>query len=147
MLKNSFILSLRYEFVWDRSQQHWFLGSTDNVCSLGWLRLSLQLNDLAGSLGFLQEPLVLLNTLQEVLPALGVLDVLNADVDALGDDSAAHPLVDNHAKSVGCDVVHATGLAMVYFVWHTLLYCTITLKLNIFVKIIERTHLKVVITC
>jgi len=38
--------------------------------------------------------LVLLDTVQEVLAALGVADVLNADVDTLGEDAATNALVD-----------------------------------------------------
>lgn len=90
--------------------------------------LSLKLGDFSGGLGFFEQPLVFLDSLEEVLSALGVLDMLNADVDALGDDSAAHSLVDDHTESVGGHVVHTASLAMVHFVWHTLLDCTIALK-------------------
>lgn len=100
--------------------------------SLGRLRLSLQLDDFAGGFSFLQQPFVLLHTLKEVLSALGVLDVLNTDVDAFGDDPSADSLVDNHTKSVSCDVVHTASLAVVHFVRHTLLYCTVALQIIVY---------------
>ena len=44
----------------------------------------------------------------EVVAACGALDVLNADVDALGDDARAHPLVHNDAHGVLRHVEHGT---------------------------------------
>ncbi len=44
--------------------------------------------------------------LEEVLAALGVVDVLNAQVDALLEDAAAHLLVHDDTDGVGSHVVH-----------------------------------------
>jgi hypothetical protein len=50
-----------------------------------------------------------LDTVEELLSALRVLDVLNTDVDPLLDVAVANDLVDNDADSVWCDVVHNTS--------------------------------------
>lgn len=90
--------------------------------------MSLQLDDLASSLSFLEQPLIFLHPLEEVLPALGVLDMLNTDVDALRQDPSTDALVHDDAKGVSRDVVYPPSLTMVHFVWHTFLHSTITLK-------------------
>ena len=53
-----------------------------------------------------------------------MLDVLHPDVDALGQDLAAHALVDHHAHCALGHVEHAPGLAVVRLVRHALLECT-----------------------
>ena len=63
-------------------------------------------------------------SVKEILPALAVLDVLHPDVDALGQDLAAHALVDHHAHCALGHVEHAPGLAVVRLVRHALLECT-----------------------
>lgn len=50
----------------------------------------------------------MLNVLVEVKTALGVLDVLNADVDALGQVAVLDALVDNDTKGALAHVVDAT---------------------------------------
>lgn len=92
------------------------------------LGLALQRHPFALGLGVLQLQLVLLDTAQEVLAALAVLHVLDAHVDALGQDLSAHALVDNDADSVRGDVVDATGLAVVRLVGHALLDGTVALR-------------------
>lgn len=127
ILKIAYIC-LGYKFIGDWSQEDWFFQTADNVSCLGWCGLSLHLGDLASSLSFFQESLILLHTLEEVLSALWVLDMLNTDVDAFGNDSATHSLVHNNTEGVCCDIVYATSFTMVYFVWHTFLDCSIALK-------------------
>lgn len=46
----------------------------------------------------------------------------------LGDDLSSDSLVDDDAQGVRSDVVNSSGLAVVYFVRHTFLYTTVTLK-------------------
>lgn len=83
--------------------------------------LSLQLHERVLLLCLLTQLLVLLNALQEVLPALRVGDVLDADIDPLRNDFAAHSLVDDDAHSVCGDVEHSTSFSVVGFVGHPLL--------------------------
>lgn len=74
---------------------------------------SLEENVLALLLGLLLLGGVRLDTVKELLSALGVTDVLNSDVDTLLHVSAVDNLVDDHTNSSGGDVVNDTGLAMV----------------------------------
>lgn len=66
----------------------------------------------------------------EVLSALGVLDVLNADVDPLGQDVSANALVHDDSQGVLCHVEHTASLSVVGLEGHALLYGTITLETN-----------------
>jgi hypothetical protein len=54
---------------------------------------------------------VRLDTVEEFLPALRVLDVFDADVHALLEVAVAHDLVDDDADGVWCDVVDDTSPA------------------------------------
>ena len=86
---------------------------------------------LAGLLGLLLLQLVGLHAVQEVGPAGGVLDVLNTDGDALGQDAALDALVHNDADGVLGHVEDAAGLAVVGLVGHTLLESAVTLEWKI----------------
>ena len=57
-----------------------------------------------------------------------MLDVLDAQVDALLNVAAAHLLVDDHADRVGRHVVHTASFAVVALVRHTLVDSTIALE-------------------
>lgn len=88
--------------------------------------LSLQADLDTGGLGFLLLDLVGLDTVKEILSALGGLDVLNADGDTLGEDPSSDTLVDNNTKSTLGNVEDTSGLAVVGLVGHTLLEGTAT---------------------
>ncbi len=85
---------------------------------------------LAGLLGRHLLGLVVLDPVEEVLPALGVLDVLDADGDALGQDPALDPLVDDDAQRVLGHVEDAPGLAVVGLVRHALLEGAVALDVD-----------------
>ena len=63
---------------------------------------------------------------QEVLPALAVLHVLDTHADPLGQDLATNALVDDDADGALGDVEHTPSLAVVSLVGHTLLEGTAT---------------------
>merc|ERR1739845_274219 len=81
------------------------------------------LKDGMGVVGLVLLPdlLVLVDSVDEAQSALGVLDVLDSEVDSLGQDIASHSLV---------DVVDSASLTVVDLVWHTLLDGTVALDVN-----------------
>jgi hypothetical protein len=70
---------------------------------------SLQVDLGTVSLGLQLGSCVILDTAQEVITALGVLDVLNAKVDALLNEAVADLLVDNDTNSRLGNVVDDTS--------------------------------------
>ncbi len=76
---------------------------------------------LAGLLCLPLHHLVGLDTVKEILAALAVFDVLDADRDALGEDATLHSLVHDDTDGVLCHVEHTASLSVVGLVWHSLL--------------------------
>ena len=100
--------------TWQSSQS---LGSvvleTDGP-SLTWLSWQSLQDDLLSLLLCLDLLCgVRLDAVQELLSALGVLDVLDPDVDTLLHVSTVDDLVAEHTDTTGGDVVDDTGLAVV----------------------------------
>ena len=89
--------------------------------------LGLGREPLAGSpllsrcLGLLLPDLVGVNSVEEILPALAVLGVLNPDVDPLGQDLAADSLVDHNTEGSLGHVEHSPGLPVESLERHSLL--------------------------
>merc|ERR1711970_1419077 len=96
----------------------------------GLLVDALDIDKGAGRLGLGDLGVVGGDTIQETLTRLGVLDVLNADIDALGDDATANALVDNDTNGTFGDVENAASGTMVHFVGHPLLDGTIALDVD-----------------
>ena len=76
---------------------------------------------LAGCLGLLLPDLVGVNSVQEILPALAVLDVLHSHVDPLGQDLPTDPLVDHHPHGSLGHIEHTSSFPVESLVWHSLL--------------------------
>ena len=94
------------------------LGDVDLPVGLG--DHSLGGNALLLLVGLGLELVVLLDAVEEAGPGGGHLDVLDSDMDALGDDPLPHLLVDDHSDGAGVDVEDAAGPAVVVFVGHAL---------------------------
>jgi len=93
-----------------------------NISSFGLLGLTLEargLLTLGSALG--TDSFVLLDAGQKVITALGVTDVLDADVEALLQLAAVDDLVDLDTDGVGGNVEHNTGATVVVGKGHTLL--------------------------
>lgn len=92
------------------------------VASLGELWRTLEV-DLVSSLGSLcLGGFVVLDALQDLLLALGFSHVLDADVNALLDDSAIDQLVDTHSDGGLGDVEDDSSASVVALVRHTLVH-------------------------
>ena len=83
-----------------------------------------------GLLGLGLGLLVVSDTVLELLLAAGGLDVLDAHVDALSQDTALDLLVHQHADSGLGDVPHAASAAVVVPVGHTLVDGTVDLDVH-----------------
>lgn len=109
------------------------LDSGNGANELGSLRhsrgtLELNLNTRLTSL--LAGSIVSLDTLKEILTALGVLSVFNADVNTLVENAATYALRNDDTDSTARDVPDGTSLTVVELVGHTLVDSTITLDIN-----------------
>ena len=117
------------ELVSDWRDQLWdIVLGRDGVGFAGLTGLTLKGNPLAGLIGCLLLLVVGLDTVEELLTALRVLDVLNTNVDPLGKDLSAHALVDNNTDGLLSNVENTTGLAVIGLVGHTLLESTVALE-------------------
>lgn len=101
-------------------------GLGDQVAVTGTNSLALQVDVDALLLGLTLLEGVLLDTVDELLAGAGVLDVLNADADALLEVAVVDALVEEDTDGGLGDVVDDTGLTVVNLVGHTvqsLSYC------------------------
>ncbi|KAH3660611.1 hypothetical protein OGATHE_004943 [Ogataea polymorpha] len=95
-----------------------------------WSWLSLEQHWLARSLGSGLLSGVLLDSVQELLSALGVFDVLDSNVQSFLNVSVSNNLVDNHTNGALGHVKDDTSLSVVVFVWHTLLDGSVDLDVD-----------------
>jgi hypothetical protein len=99
----------------------------DSVRLAGTLGQSLQLDSLALLLSLSSPLSVGLDAVDEFFSGAGVVDVLDADVDALLEVAVADLLVKDDADGRLGHVVDDAGLAVVDFVDHALLDCAVVL--------------------
>jgi len=100
------------------------------VGGAGLLVDALDMDKGASRLGLCDLGVVGDDTIQETATRLGVFDVLNADIDALGEDAAANALVDDDTDGALGDVENAASGTVVHFVGHTLLDGTVALDVD-----------------
>ena len=102
----------------------------NNVGLLGLSRESLgeDLNTLSLSLSLLG--VILAHSSLEGLAALTSANMLDSDVNSLGDDSASVLLVDDNSNSVLSNIENAAGLTVVELVRHALVDGTVSNDIN-----------------
>jgi len=133
---------LRDELVLDWFEDDWLVElGADEMTQPRLSRLSLAVNNLSLRLRGLLELLVQLDSVEELLSAARVLDVLDTDVDPLRKNSLFDSLVDDDAEGVLRHIVDNTGPAVIHLVWHTFLHCTITTYVD-YVSLLVRLHVR-----
>lgn len=106
------------------------LGDIDDVSLSGLGGDSLGENLDTLGLGLALLGVVLTDSALEGLAALASADVLNSDVDSLGDDSASVLLVDDDSDGVLGHIENAAGLTVVELVGHALVDASIGNHVN-----------------
>lgn len=107
-----------------------FLGFDDMSFSwLGWDPLQHWFGAFVVDV-FFPDLFVLVDSVDESKSGFGVLDVLNSEVDSLGQDVSSDSLVDDDTDGVLGDVVDSTGFTVVDLMWHTLLDGTVTFDID-----------------
>merc|ERR1712221_43423 len=74
--------------------------------------------------------LVFFHTSQEIIPALGMFDMFNSEVDSFWDDSVSKLLVNNNSNSSSGYVEDSSCFSMVVFVRHSFVNGSISLDIN-----------------
>ncbi len=92
----------------------------------GLLGNALGDNLLADLLGLSLDQVILLNALSESLSGLGLADVFNTYVDALGDNARVNSLVDDNSDTVAGDIEDLTSLAVIELEGKTSLDATVS---------------------
>ena len=87
---------------------------------------ALDINSFTGGLGISLSLIICAHTGLEGLTAGGHADVLNADMDAFGNDAVSDALVSDDTDGVLGYVENSSGLAVVELVGHTSLDCTVS---------------------
>jgi len=92
---------------------------------LSWLPFEMNVGSVLLSLLLLGS--VSLDTVQELLSTLGVVDVLDADIYPFLQVTVPDFLIDNNTEGGLGDIVDDTGLSVVDLVRHTILQVSITI--------------------
>ena len=107
----------------------------------GLLGNALGDNLLADLLGLSLDQVILLNALSESLSGLGLADVFNTYVDALGDNARVNSLVDDNSDTVAGDIEDLTSLAVIELEGKTSLDGTVGYNVNNIVFLEVGEHL------
>lgn len=105
-------------------------GLGDEVAITGTNGLTLQVNVDTLLLGLTLLEGVLLDTVDELLTGTGVLDVLNADADALLEVAVVDTLVQEDTDGGLGDVVDDTSLTVVDLVGHTISRVSVIMSIS-----------------
>lgn len=106
------------------------LGDLNEMSFLGLEVDSLGVDLDTVDLGLSLLGVVLAHSSLEGLTALRSADVLNSDVNSLGDNSASVLLVDDNSDGVLGDIEHTAGLTVVELVGHTLVDASVSNNVN-----------------
>merc|ERR1712187_111093 len=123
-------LTLNDKFIRNRSNSFQTTLTLNNVGFDRLSRNSLQRSKNTSFLVSLSDSFVLVDSFDERQSRFGVFDVIDSQVDSLGDDVTSNSLVHNNTDGVGRDVVDSTGFTVVDFVGHTSLDGTVTFDVD-----------------
>ena len=107
------------------------LGSIDNVLGSGLLGNTLGVDFDAFGLSFLLGLVVGVDAVDESLAGSGLTDVLNTEMETLGDNAAIDALVDNDTNGVPGNIEDLAGLTLVELVGHTTLATAVSNHINV----------------
>lgn len=113
------------------------LAGVDNGGVAGLGIDTLDVDALVGGLSFSLGLVVSADAILEGLTAAGKTDVLNTDVNALGDNARSNALVHDDTNGVLGDVPDSTGLTMVELVGHTSLDGTISDDIDVVTLLVD----------
>lgn len=102
---------------------------------------SLDGNEGTGSLGLTLNSIVLVDTIDEGSARSGHADVLNTDMESLGNDTATNLLVYDNTDRVLGNIIDDTGLSVVELVGHTLLDGTVSDNINVISLLVTEHNL------
>ena len=94
------------------------LSGLDNTRVTGSFGNTLGVDLLSLLLGLTLELVILLDTLDESLTGEGLADVLNADMETLGDNAGVNAFVHNDTDGTSGDIEDTAGFAVVVLVEH-----------------------------
>ena len=92
----------------------------------GLNNLSLGVDLLSLLLGFSLQSVVFLYSGLESLVALTLTNMLDSDVNSLGDDNTSDLFVDNDANSMLSNIENSAGSSVIVLEGHTLVYATVS---------------------
>merc|ERR1711978_540948 len=133
LIKNrcsSSILNLNDKFIRNRSNGFNTTLTLDNMSLDRLSRNSLQRSSDTSFFVSLSDRFVFVDSFDERQSRFGVFDVVDSQIDSLGDNVTSNSFVDDNTNGVWRDVVHSTGLTVVDLVRHTSSDGTVTFDVD-----------------